>query len=153
MEDQKQESKLDFKTKFFYGFGSISFGIKNNGTLWENGIQIGTDNDWKSIVHDHDYEGVKFAIKEDQTLWYWSGYSSNPPVQMNSDQDWKQVGVNYRQYPADAGKYYAITTSGEYWQGNVGEPLTYTSANSICSSLNFKELNKIINVILLQQLG
>ena len=31
MEDQKQESKLDFKTKFFYGFGSISFGIKNNG--------------------------------------------------------------------------------------------------------------------------
>ena len=31
MEEQAQETKLDFKTKFFYGFGSISFGIKNNG--------------------------------------------------------------------------------------------------------------------------
>ena len=28
MEEQAQETKLDFKTKFFYGFGSISFGIK-----------------------------------------------------------------------------------------------------------------------------
>ena len=31
MEDVNQESKLSFSTKFFYGFGSISFGIKNNG--------------------------------------------------------------------------------------------------------------------------
>ena len=31
MEETQQEKKLDFKTKFFYGFGSISFGIKNNG--------------------------------------------------------------------------------------------------------------------------
>ena len=31
MEKQPQETQLDFKTKFFYGFGSISFGIKNNG--------------------------------------------------------------------------------------------------------------------------
>ena len=31
MEEQVQDTKLDFKTKFFYGFGSISFGIKNNG--------------------------------------------------------------------------------------------------------------------------
>ncbi len=31
MEERAQETELDFKTKFFYGFGSISFGIKNNG--------------------------------------------------------------------------------------------------------------------------
>ena len=31
MEDLNQKSKLSFATKFFYGFGSISFGIKNNG--------------------------------------------------------------------------------------------------------------------------
>ena len=31
MEELQQTNKLDFKTKFFYGFGSISFGIKNNG--------------------------------------------------------------------------------------------------------------------------
>ena len=31
MEKQPLETQLDFKTKFFYGFGSISFGIKNNG--------------------------------------------------------------------------------------------------------------------------
>ena len=121
------------------------FGIKNNGTLWEDGIQVGTDNDWKSIVHDNEYQGVKFAIKENQTLWYWSGSTSNPPVQMNSDQNWKQVGVNYRQYPANAGTYYAISSSGEYWQGNVGESLTYSSSNSICSSVGYKELNEIIN--------
>ena len=30
MEDLNQK-KLSFSTKFFYGFGSISFGIKNNG--------------------------------------------------------------------------------------------------------------------------
>ena len=130
--------------KYIFTIESEWFGIKNNGTLWENGIQIGTDNDWKSIVHDHFWD-AKFAIKEDKTLWYWSGSTSNPPVQMNSEQDWKQVGVNYGLYLADASKYYAITSSGEYWQGNVGEPLTYSSANSICSSLSFKELNEIIN--------
>ena len=31
IEDVNQKSKLSFSTKFFYGFGSISFGIKNNG--------------------------------------------------------------------------------------------------------------------------
>ena len=31
MEDVNQKSKLSFSTKSFYGFGSISFGIKNNG--------------------------------------------------------------------------------------------------------------------------
>ena len=31
MEDPIEKSKLSFRTKFFYGFGSISFGIKNNG--------------------------------------------------------------------------------------------------------------------------
>ena len=31
MEEVAQTSKLNFRTKFFYGFGSISFGIKNNG--------------------------------------------------------------------------------------------------------------------------
>ena len=31
MEEKIQQYKLDLKTKFYYGFGSISFGIKNNG--------------------------------------------------------------------------------------------------------------------------
>ena len=31
MEDLNQKSKLSVSTKFYYGFGSISFGIKNNG--------------------------------------------------------------------------------------------------------------------------
>ena len=31
MEGEVAGSKLNFRTKFFYGFGSISFGIKNNG--------------------------------------------------------------------------------------------------------------------------
>ena len=31
MEDPIEKSHLSFRTKFFYGFGSISFGIKNNG--------------------------------------------------------------------------------------------------------------------------
>ena len=31
MEEANQSSKLDFRTKFFYGFGSISFGIKDTG--------------------------------------------------------------------------------------------------------------------------
>jgi Na+/melibiose symporter-like transporter len=31
MEDPIEKSNLSFRTKFFYGFGSISFGIKNNG--------------------------------------------------------------------------------------------------------------------------
>ena len=29
--EENSKSKLSFGTKFFYGFGSISFGIKNNG--------------------------------------------------------------------------------------------------------------------------
>ncbi len=31
MEENTPTKKIDFRTKFFYGFGSISFGIKNNG--------------------------------------------------------------------------------------------------------------------------
>jgi len=31
MEENTPAKKIDFRTKFFYGFGSISFGIKNNG--------------------------------------------------------------------------------------------------------------------------
>ena len=31
MEDTNKKIKLSTSTKFFYGFGSISFGIKNNG--------------------------------------------------------------------------------------------------------------------------
>ena len=31
MEEKIQQYKLDLKTKFYYGFGSIAFGIKNNG--------------------------------------------------------------------------------------------------------------------------
>ena len=31
MEESQSKSNLNFKTKFYYGFGSISFGIKNNG--------------------------------------------------------------------------------------------------------------------------
>ena len=34
MEEANQKSKLSFSTKFFYGFGSISFGIKNNGSRY-----------------------------------------------------------------------------------------------------------------------
>ena len=31
MEDSQPKPKINFRTKFYYGFGSISFGIKNNG--------------------------------------------------------------------------------------------------------------------------
>ena len=31
MEESQPKSNLNFRTKFYYGFGSISFGIKNNG--------------------------------------------------------------------------------------------------------------------------
>ena len=31
MEESQPKPKLNFRTKFYYGFGSISFGIKNNG--------------------------------------------------------------------------------------------------------------------------
>ena len=31
MEENTPNKKIDLRTKFYYGFGSISFGIKNNG--------------------------------------------------------------------------------------------------------------------------
>ena len=31
MEENQSKPSLNFRTKFYYGFGSISFGIKNNG--------------------------------------------------------------------------------------------------------------------------
>ena len=31
MEEFKKKTKLTFSTKFFYGYGSSAFGIKNNG--------------------------------------------------------------------------------------------------------------------------
>jgi hypothetical protein len=113
------------------------FGIKNNGTLWENGVKVGTDNDWKFIVHDNYNLGVKFAIKTNQTLWFWSGSTSNTPVQFNTHQNWKQVGVNYN------GTYYAIDYTGEYWQGNVGDSLLPSTVNSLCSPTNSQKLSRV----------
>jgi len=113
----------------------VWFGIKNNGTLWNDGAQVGTDTDWNSIVGDNNYGAYnnKYALKNNQTLWHWSGSNYSTLVQLNAYQSWKQVGVtNY-------GTYYAIDSLGKYWQGNVGDSLLPSTINSLCASLSLEK--------------
>lgn len=111
------------------------FGIKNNGTLWSDGVQVGTDTDWISIVGDNNYGAYnnKYALKNNQTLWHWSGSNSSTLVQLNAYQNWKQVGANYN------GTYYAIDSQGHYWQGSLGDSLLPSNMDSLCSSLSLKK--------------
>lgn len=113
------------------------YGIKDNGTLWEDGVQVGTDSDWESIVGDKNYPSNTYAIKNDHTLWYWAGSTAIAPVQYNAYQSWIQVAVSYN------GTYYAIDSLGEVWQGIVGDSLLPSTAGSLCGGLNIETSNNI----------
>jgi len=100
-----------------------SYGIKNDNTIWAWGdnyggqignggwgaqiyapIQVGTDNNWKSVKAGS-YQVV--ALKYDNTLWGWGsnglsqlgGYHGTPsyktPVRIGLDSDWKNIYPGY----------------------------------------------------------
>lgn len=99
---------------------SFALAIKSNGTLWGWGnnyygqlgngtitnpddttpmMQIGNDNQWKSVSAGKDYT---FAIKLDGTLWGWGRrlLSDNTytnitiPTQISSDTNWLKIDAN-----------------------------------------------------------
>lgn len=103
--------------------GFTSFAIKNNGTLWGWGqntvsnlglgfysyyqnipTQVGTDNDWKSIVAGSDHT---IAIKNNNTLWGWGsnlkGEMGNgtflgnvlTPTQIGTENNWKTASTGH----------------------------------------------------------
>jgi hypothetical protein len=78
--------------------GNQWWAIKENGTLWYNGVQVGTDSDWLSVV-GHMYADT-YGIKTNGTLWFWENTSYslpfNPegtPDQINSFTNCQQVSI------------------------------------------------------------
>ena len=115
--------------------GYFAVGIKSNGTLWNWGknnngelgdgtsvtkvvpTQLGIDTNWSSITLNY---STTIALKQNGTLWGW-GYngesrfflnanyvSSNVPIQINSNTDWKMVDLG-------ADHVLAIKQDGSLW--------------------------------------
>jgi len=144
-------NEVSFKTKAGWktivtGTNLSVFGIKTDGTLWgwgsnKNGqlgdgstnqtntpIQIGTENNWKQISTNGEYDiiytrvqrGYTLAIKNDGSLWAWGNNSDGQlgtgnntnyfvPTRVGNSSDWKQV--NTSAYTSSA-----IKNDGTLWQ-------------------------------------
>ena len=130
-----------------YGSDAVSFGIKENGTLWAWGsnttdgrlgdgtvisksspIQIGTDTNWSTIST---YAGSVLAIKTNGTLWGWginssgqlgtgiAGSNISSPVQIGNLNNWSKVLNSSHNNAA-----LAIKTDGTLWAwgyNNIGQ--------------------------------
>ena len=114
------------------------FGIKNNGTMWKNGLQIGTDSDWKLIKVNYN----AIAIKNNGSAWYWD-YQSNilttPPVLINQNTSFKDITIG-NDY------IYAVSFSEELYNGfnpwgatpNLSKD---TISNYLCATVSFHVFN------------
>ena len=114
------------------------FGIKNNGTMWKNGLQIGTDSDWKLIKVNYN----AIAIKNNGSAWYWD-YQSNilttPPVLINQNTSFKDITIG-NDY------IYAVSFSEELYNGFNPSGATPnlskdTISNYLCATVSFHVFN------------
>ena len=100
-------------------FNEIVWAIKENGTLWylsANAIQLGSDNDWLSVVAPVWGYDVH-ALKTDGTVWYWPGDfdPSNEPVQVSSISNCAQLSGDV--YMAYEQSVTYLDISGNIWIG------------------------------------
>ena len=111
--------------------------IKNNGTMWENGVQVGTDSDWKLVKG----ENITLALKNNGSAWYWDygdDLVTTPPILLNQNIGFKDItAFDY---------IYAISTSGELYKGfynwsSVPYLSIDTSSNYLCASVSFHVFN------------
>lgn len=156
----------------FWGYTALA--IKTDGTLWGWGsnssnqlgtgntgknettpIQIGTDNNWKTVTM-----GVAhtMAIKTDGTLWGWGNNSSGQlgngtqtsvttPVQIGTDTDWSYVkAIDNRTYAVKTdGTLYVCGSNAYGLLGlNQSEEELISNYNTLTLASNFTE--KVISV-------
>jgi alpha-tubulin suppressor-like RCC1 family protein len=124
------------KWKYVSSVSYSSLGIKNDGSLWAWGLelgkpayvngniqaianptQVGTDMNWKSVSLG--YMGFALAIKTDGSLWAW-GYNGDgqvgdgsknnrsAPVRVGTDTNWTQIVAGYS-------SSFAIRSDGSLW--------------------------------------
>jgi len=117
------------------------FGIKNNGTMWNNGVQVGTDSDWKLVKG----QNITLAIKNNGSAWYWDHWSNmvtTSPILLNQNIGFKDISGSHTGYDYT----YAISTSGELYKFfNNWNTIPYLSidsnSNYLCSSVSFQVFN------------
>lgn len=159
-----------------------SYGIKNDNTIWAWGdnyggqignggwgaqiytpIQVGTDNNWKS-VKSGGYHVV--ALKYDNTLWGWgsnglsqlAGYHGTlnykTPIRIGLDSDWKNIYPGYAATYAEKNNN-TMWVTGDQCCGEFGSnfssgkhyPLTIISgycAESVLATSDLPKKNDII---------
>lgn len=117
------QMSTDTDWKAVYGARGCGFFLKENGTLWtigsnEKGMsgvgdgltkhttltQVGTDTDWECVYTSITWCYTVLAKKTDGTLWAWgsgetfalgNGKAENSavPIQVGSDNDWKEASI------------------------------------------------------------
>ena len=115
-------------------------GIKNNGTMWHNGVQVGTDSDWKMVKGQYN----TVALKNNGSAWYWNSQTdiNAPPISLNQSISFKDISIGN-----DYDYIYAISTSGEiynsiipWWSANP-YLLKDIISNETCESVSFQVYN------------
>lgn len=128
----------DSDWKAVYGARGCGFFLKEDGSLWTVGsnekgmsgvgdgitkhtslVQVGTDKDWASVGTSVTWCYTVLALKTDGTLWAWGsgedfglgqGNTNNSavPIQVGTDNDWKEVSVG-------ASHVLALKNDGSLW--------------------------------------
>ena len=156
----------------FWGYTALA--IKTDGTLWGWGsnssnqmgtgntgknettpIQIGTDNNWKTVTM-----GVAhtMAIKTDGTLWGWGNNSSGQlgngtqtsvktPVQIGTDTDWSYVkAIDNRTYAVKQDGTLYVCGSNAYGLLGLNQPEEELVSNYSTLTLASNFTEKVISV-------
>ncbi|MCC6703085.1 MAG: T9SS type A sorting domain-containing protein, partial [Fluviicola sp.] len=126
----------DWKTIKVNSNGSLSFGLKNNGTLWKYNnstsqfVQEGTDTDWISIT-----DNGSIAMKQNGTIW---GKGINNDGQLglgntNTIYEWTQIGTDtdWKQVSSRQSTTYAIKTDSTLWAWGDNSAYQLANGNNI----------------------
>jgi hypothetical protein len=126
----------DWKTIKVNSNGSLSFGLKNNGTLWKYNnstsqfVQEGTDTDWISIT-----DNGNIAMKQNGTIW---GKGINNDGQLglgntNTIYEWTQIGTDtdWKQVSSRQSTTYAIKTDSTLWAWGDNSAYQLANGNNI----------------------
>ena len=85
-------SDSDWNYIWMQGDNGAWLAIKDNGTMWVNGVQVGTDSDWKLVKG----QNITLALKNNGSAWHWAhgdDLVTTPPILLNPNIGFLYINV------------------------------------------------------------